>query len=173
MNVVALYVETRGHYQALGLDCWDAKRDARNYAGASKVIAHPPCGPWGRLSQFCTKDDPALALHAVEQVRRWGGVLEHPAFSRLWEACGLPEPDTFFPDEFGGRAYAINQGDYGHRAPKATWLYAVGLPPCPLKAPTGFDPGHRVNNMGAPERRRTPEPLARELVNWVRGAYAR
>lgn len=167
MGIAALYVEADGHYQALGLDCWDQARDARRYTGHHRVIAHPPCGPWGRLSQFCKHDDPELALLAVEQVRTFGGVLEHPAHSRLWKACGLPPPDSLFPDAFGGRSYVINQGDYGHRAPKETWLYAVGLGPCPLVAPTGFDPGGRVNNMGQPERRRTPRPLAERLVQWV------
>lgn len=172
MKVAALYVESRGHYQALA-DCYDAQRDARTYAGDLPVVAHPPCGPWGRLSQFSTKDDPQLARIAVRQVREFGGVLEHPAHSRLWDEFQLPPPDSLFADEFGGRTYVINQGDYGHRAPKETWLYAVRLAPCPLRAPTGFDPGFRVNNMGAPERRRTPEPLARILVAWAATAERR
>lgn len=166
-KVVALYVESKSHYYALGADCYDAKRDARTYAGNLPVVAHPPCGPWGRLAHQCTKDDPELAILAVAQVRRCGGVLEHPATSRLWAHLVLPPADSLFPDEFGGRTYLINQGDYGHRAPKATFLYAVGLPPCPFVLPTGFDPGGRVQLMGSPERRRTPLLLAQKLVTWA------
>ena len=47
-----------------------------------------------------------------------GGVLEHPAASKLWQECGLPPPDQMFPDEFGGLSYEIAQGDYGHAAPR-------------------------------------------------------
>lgn len=168
--VAALYVCTRTPYRHLGVDCYDERRDARLYEGPHPVVAHPPCGPWGKLRQFCTKDDPELAIIAVRQVRQFGGVLEHPAHSRLWEAMGLPLPDSLFPDEFGGFAYAIDQGDFGHRAPKATWLYAVRLGPCPLSAPRGHDPGGRVELMGKRERIHTPLPLARELVEWARSA---
>lgn len=167
MTVAALYVSPRTPYLALGCDCYDERRDARTYEGPAPVVAHPPCGPWGKLRQFCTKDDPELAIIAVRQVRQFGGVLEHPAHSKLWDAMGLPPPDSLFPDEWGGRTYAIDQADFGHRAPKATWLYAVGVGPCPFNAPRGTDPGGRVEFMGKTERIRTPMPLAQALVTWA------
>lgn len=165
--VAALYVSPRTPYLALGCDCYDALRDARLYEGPLPVVAHPPCGPWGRLRQFCTKDDPELAIIAVRQVRQFRGVLEHPAHSRLWAAMQLPPPDSLFPDEFGGRTYAVDQGDYGHRAPKPTWLYAVGLGPCPFKLSSGSDPGGHIELMGRAERIRTPMPFAAALVTWA------
>jgi hypothetical protein len=69
-------------------------------------------------------DEKALAIFAVEQVRRWGGVLEHPAASTLWQACDLPEPRQI--DKFGGWTLPILQSSWGHRADKATRLYIVG-----------------------------------------------
>lgn len=172
MTVAALYVSRTTPYRHLGVDCYDERRDARLYEGPHPVVAHPPCGPWGRLAQFCTKDDPELAIIAVRQVRQFGGVLEHPAHSRLWSAMGLPLPDSLFPDEFGGCAYAIDQGDFGHRAPKPTWLYAVRLAPYPFRAPRGHDPGGRIELMGKTERIHTPRPLAAALVTWASTAVA-
>jgi hypothetical protein len=50
-DVAALYIDPRGPYpKLLGTDmCWDAKRDARTYEGPWPIVAHPACGPWGRL----------------------------------------------------------------------------------------------------------------------------
>ena len=165
--VVALYVEPRGPYPRLGVECFDAKRDARTYNGPHPVVAHPPCERWGRLSHFSRNDTRELAISAVDQVRRFGGVLEHPAESMLWKECGLPPPDQLFPDRFGGLAYEIAQGDYGHKAPKRTWLYAVRLGPCPFTLPTGFDPGGRVELISKFARKATPPALAAQLVAWA------
>src|SRR5271165_2667608 len=92
-RVAALFVETGGCYFGLSdVDPWDEARDARTYAGPWPVVAHPPCGPWGQLRHLCTKQDATCGPHAVYAVRRWGGVLEHPKGSRLFEACGMPRP---------------------------------------------------------------------------------
>lgn len=100
-DVVALYVDPRGPYPKLVAEWYDAARDARTYEGPLPVVAHPPCGPWGRLRHLSRHDDPALAIRAVEQVRAFGGVLEHPAYSRLWDACGMARPGEL-PDAEGG-----------------------------------------------------------------------
>ena len=126
-DVAALYIDPKGPYPALVRDWYDEARDAKTYAGPWPVVAHPPCGPWGRLSPFCTKQDPEAALHGVEMVRRWGGVLEHPAQSRLFRHCMLPWPCEL-PDTFGGSTYAVRQVAWGHRCEKPTWLYVVGAP---------------------------------------------
>jgi len=104
-DVVALYVDPRGPYPKLVADWYDEKRDARTYDGPLPIVAHPPCGPWGRLRHLSRKDSPELAIRAVEQVRRWGGVLEHPEGSLLWNRCGMAGPGEL-PDAWGG----------GHRA---------------------------------------------------------
>jgi len=129
MGVSALYVDPKGPYPELvGIDnCWDAERDARLYSGSGPVVAHPPCGPWGTLSHFCTKQDATLGPVAVEQVQRFGGVLEHPAHSRLWRHCGLWPPGSLFCDSYGGFSVQLDQVRWGHKARKRTWLYVVGI----------------------------------------------
>lgn len=80
-------------------------------------------------------DEKALALWAVEQVRKFGGVLEHPANSTLWATQKLPLPRD--RDQYGGWTLPIVQQWWGHRAEKRTWLYIVGcaqqdIPPLPM-----------------------------------------
>jgi hypothetical protein len=57
-------------------------------------------------------------------------VLEHPAASAAWDAFGLNKPPRVGgwvnADFEGGWTCCVDQGHYGHRAQKATWLYAVG-----------------------------------------------
>lgn len=90
MTVAALYVDPKGPYPALlgARRCWDERRDARLYGGPCPIVAHPPCGPWGRLRHLYRGSEHDCAPRAVAQVRRWGGVLEHPAGSLLFD----PEP---------------------------------------------------------------------------------
>lgn len=128
--VAVLFARADSHYKALpGVDVWDAERDARRWPGGCPVVAHPPCRAWGRLRHFAKPrpDEKALALFAVDQVRRFGGVLEHPEGSTLWAAAGLPAPGH--RDEFGGWTMPIAQHWFGHRAEKLTLLYIVGCAP--------------------------------------------
>lgn len=111
MRCAALYIdERRGPYAAMrGVDAWGIERDATRYAGPWPVVAHPPCGHWGRYAHRC-HDDGHTGPIAVTQVRRWGGVLEHPRDSKLWRECGLPMPG-WLPDEFGGYTIEVFQRD--------------------------------------------------------------
>lgn len=130
MMVAVLFARADSNYKALpGVDVWDAERDARRWPGGCPVVAHPPCRAWGRLRHFAKPrpDERALALFAVDQVRRFGGVLEHPEGSTLWPAAGLPSPGH--SDEFGGWTLPIAQHWFGHRAEKLTLLYIVGCAP--------------------------------------------
>jgi hypothetical protein len=132
-TVAALYVDPRGPYPAMpGVECWDEQRDARGYDGPHAVVAHPPCGPWGRLYKFCRHQPAELGPIAVAQTRRWGGVLEHPRDSRLWRHCGMPLPGEL-PDGCGGWTLAVNQVDFGHPCLKPTWLYVVGVRPSDVR----------------------------------------
>lgn len=136
--IAALFVEARGAYAGLlDVDPWDIRRDARLYAGPHPVVAHPPCQRWGRYWQggpsrtkdLLKGDDGGCFIAALEAVRRWGGVLEHPAGSAAWRAFGLIEPPRaggwVVADWRGGWTCCVDQGHYGHIAQKATWLYAV------------------------------------------------
>ncbi len=188
-DVVVLYVDARGPYPKLVEHWFDETRDARTYAGPWPVVAHPPCGPWGCLKHLWKGGGAELAPLAVEQVRRWGGVLEHPAHSKLWRHSGLPGPGEL-PDAWGGVTIAVNQVDYGHCARKPTWLYIVGSrnvgPIPPRGTPThwvGGSRGHGRSRQGAhipagikacsaEQRRRTPKAFAEYLLS-LAGACSR
>ena len=145
-TVAALYVDPKGPYAGMpGVDPWDASRDATRYVGPDPVVAHPACGPWGRLFRQYrgSEGGPELALIAVEQVRELGGVLEHPAGSKLWPAAGLPRPGDP-ADAWSGYTVQVNQCDWGHPARKATWLYLVRVPPSLLETPAPGVPTHVI-----------------------------
>lgn len=191
VDVAVLYVDPRGPYPSIpGVDAWDEKRDARDYRGPLPVVAHPPCGPWGSLRHLSTKDDPNLAPIGLWQVRYWGGVLEHPRRSKLFDALNLPKPGDP-PDEWGGYTVDVNQCDWGHVARKPTRLYCVGVPRSELEAPEPREPTHWCSGRRNPfpratkgpppgcapahikfcsmqQRRRTPPDFARYLVKLAR-----
>jgi hypothetical protein len=103
------------------------------------VVAHPPCERWGRYwggapttwPRLTKGDDGGCFAAALAAVRRWGGVLEHPEASHAWAAFDLVAPPRcggwVVADFQGGWTCCVEQGHYGHRARKATWLYAHGI----------------------------------------------
>jgi hypothetical protein len=137
--IAALFVAKGGCYFGLpDVDPWDEERDARKYPGPWPVVAHPPCERWGRYwsggpsakVRRAKGDDGGCFASALASVRRWGGVLEHPEHSHAWRAHGLAPPlraGWHAADVHGGWCCRVEQGWYGHRARKATWLYAVGV----------------------------------------------
>jgi hypothetical protein len=176
MTVAALYVDVkRGPYAKMeGVECWGVERDATTYDGPWPVVAHPPCGHWGRYHQKA-HDDGHTGPIAVEQVRRFGGVLEHPRDSKLWRECRMPLPGHL-PDEWGGYTVEVYQRDWGHRADKATWLYIVGCKPWnlpdfpehlpPVEAPP--TPGRTrgiLERLSKTQRHLTPPAFAAWLVD--------
>lgn len=180
--VAVLFVRQDSDYKAMpGLDCFDIERDARNYEGTAPVVAHPPCRAWGRLRAFAKPrhDEKELAFFALDRVRRFGGVLEHPEASLLWREAGMPLPGAG-RDDFGGWTLPVPQFWFGHRAMKRTWLYIVGcapgsLPTIPLvlgDAPrtvgglySGRDRARCRKGISKREREATPPEFARWLVD--------
>lgn len=151
-TIAALYVQTGGSYYGLeGVDPWDEARDARLYDGPHPVVAHPPCSRWCRLAGLVEArwghkrgEDGGCFKAALASVRKWGGVLEHPAYSDAWAAFDLPAPPRhggWVRGFCGGWSCHVEQGRYGHDAKKATWLYAYGtdLPDMLW----GFDPDQK------------------------------
>lgn len=137
--IAALFVKTSGPYFGLeGVDPWDEARDARSYAGPHAVVAHPPCERWGRYwhggpsakVRRVKGDDGGCFASALASLRRWGGVLEHPAHTAAYAHFGVSSPSArggwSSAGTHGGYVCHVEQGHYGHRARKATWLYAVG-----------------------------------------------
>jgi len=118
------------------------------------------------------QDEKELAVFTVCQVRNWGGILEHPEASTLFNHCGLPKPNEL-PDIYDGITISVDQFNFGHRAEKRTWLYIVGcksLPHVPKKPgrpthcirPTKTYP--RLPSVTKPEREHTPINFALWLV---------
>lgn len=179
-TIAALYVATEGCYFGLdGVDPWDEKRDARKYDGPYPVVAHPPCARWCRLAGLVEKrwghkrgDDGGCFAAALQSVRTYGGVLEHPAYSDAWAAFGLPEPASVggwrrsLFDE--GYSAHVEQRHYGHRASKPTWLYAVKCELPELMWGPSADTEATVELMGKRERLATPVPFRDLLISMAR-----
>jgi hypothetical protein len=139
--VAALFVQTGGIYwDRADVDAWDESRDARLYAGPWPVVAHPPCARWGKFAKINfgrwggehnrPGNDGGCFASALASVRKFGGVLEHPAFSNAWTHFDLPRP---IPTGWNGGPHEwtceIWQSAYGHRAMKRTWLFYRGPEP--------------------------------------------
>jgi hypothetical protein len=162
VTVAVLFARADSVYKALpGCDVWDEARDARQWQGGAPVVAHPPCRAWARY-QHWAKPAPGereLATWAIDQVRMFGGVVEHPITSDLWREAGCLSYGM--RDSHGGVLVPVLQSWWGHRAPKATGLYIVGpIPNLPYAAPADG----RIEMMGRAERERTPPELATWLV---------
>lgn len=188
--IAALYVERGGPYFTMeGVDPWGVERDARTYDGPWPVVAHPPCGPWGELRHLYKGNEHDCAPSALAAVRAWGGVLEHPARSKLWPVADLPPPGQ--SDAFGF-TLQIDQCSWGHVARKRTRLYICGADRAYVAATTrsGGEPTHWVSGSrwtkrerskggiappgikfcSAQQRRRTPLAFAEWLVSIARTA---
>lgn len=114
-SVAVLWVARRSVYRLLVPPAmlWDRERDALTYPGPWPVIAHPPCGPWGKF-KWRSMESREHGIAAMRYVHTYGGVVEQPVGSFLFR-------------EFGGRGRVIaaNQADFGHRALKPTLLYVA------------------------------------------------
>ena len=140
--ISALYVQAGGTYYGLpNVDPWDEQRDARTYNGPNPVVAHPPCQRWGKFWFGCPLtvkrtgirkvkgDDGGCFESALDSVRLWGGVLEHPWGSHAWPHFGLaipPRTGGWIAADKWGFTCCVEQGRYCHYARKPTLLYAVG-----------------------------------------------
>jgi hypothetical protein len=176
--ISVLFCAKNSVYKSLGVDCWDEERDALCWPGGNLGIFHPPCRLFCQLRHFSTAPsaEKQLAYWSVDQVRKWGGILEHPALSRLWHDCDLPPPDSLFGDGYGFTAQ-IDQFRFGHPARKLTWLYFVNCAPAPAPGKyrncfTGAEAKSRwdkrnsapLRHLLKSERSRTPAAFAKWLV---------
>ncbi len=187
--IAALYVETGGCYFGLpDVDPWDVARDARLYDGPWPVVAHPPCQLWVNFAALNFKryggehnrpgNDGGCFASALSAVRKYGGVLEHPAFSNAWRAHNLRKPTGI--GWFGGPqewVCEVWQSAYGHKARKRTWLLYCGKRPRQLRweRPTG---SHQVGwfdrikpSLGKSQAKATPPKFRDELLKLAEQAF--
>ena len=140
-QVAILFVDENSIYKILSLNCYDKKRDARTYYGSYPVVAHPPCQLWGNFAKINYArwggehnkpgNDGGLFRFALDSVKRCGGVLEHPAYSKAWNEHGLTRPtkNGWTENKERGGVCEVWQSAYGHKARKKTWLFYVGNNP--------------------------------------------
>ena len=193
--IAALYVDPRGPYFGRDdIDPWDEARDARLYPDPWPVVAHPPCSTWCQLASVNHArwgspigQDGGCFAAALEAVRAFGGVLEHPAYSLAWSTFELPRPSPFgwrqaLTDD--GWVAEVSQVAYGHEARKRTWLYYVGdWPPAELDwsepqaagvVGAGIHSGECVGRprLGRAAAIHTPTAFQDALIGLARGARA-
>lgn len=150
----ALFVIKDGPYSNMGdVDPWDEERNALLCNNGLPAVCHPPCQRWGRYwgggpsakVKRHKGDDGGCFAFALWYVRTFGGVIEHPEASHAWPWFGLTKPPMsggwVQADEYGGHTCCVSQGKYGHKARKATWLYAnkVELPELTWGMPKGME----------------------------------
>jgi hypothetical protein len=189
--VAALFVDPRGPYWGRpDVDPWDESRDARNYRGSLPVVAHPPCNLWCKLARptyarwggehLIPGNDGGCFASALEDVRRCGGVLEHPADTLAWSTFGLTKPLFGVWLLTGDHQWVTEvwQSAYGHRARKRTWLYYVRRNnPAPMLA-LRVNGTHRCGRVRKPgqgpltlangDASRTPPAFAEALISLAR-----
>lgn len=200
--IAALYVQKNGCYFGhTDIDPWDEERDARKYNGPYPVIAHPPCQRWGKMwfgsPSYVARtgirkkkgDDGGCFEAALNVVRQYGGVLEHPYSSHAWPHFGLNKPPRtggwIKADHYGGYTCCVEQGRYGHWIRKPTYLlaYKTDLPELdwgiskPVYSQSAIDKygiekvkkmgeiGTRGGGVDSPQRIMTPEPFKKLLVS--------
>jgi hypothetical protein len=169
--VAILCASKKSVYKSIdGLDVYDVDRDCRTFTGGQPVVAHPPCRAWSRFCRHQAKPLPGekeLAPFCVDAIRANGGVLEHPAYSLLWDELGLPKPSQPCRGELW--SIEVLQRWWGHRQTKRTWLLVSGLkpadlPPIPYQLRAGGDK-RRWQLMSKAERMATPRAFAEWLID--------
>lgn len=135
-NTPIFFVRKNSIYKTLSNDCYDAERNALTYTGKKPGVYHPPCRLFSKLKGLSTapESEKELAYWSINQIRKYGGVLEHPYHSSLFKEMNI-KPGLI--DSYGGFCISINQSWFGHKCEKKTMLYICGisyaeLPPMPL-----------------------------------------
>lgn len=126
-------------------------------------------------------DDGGCFAAALDAVRRFGGVLEHPAFTLAWRHFELPRPPAYgWGSDLwdGGAVCQVDQSYYGHEMRKLTWLYAYGVELPELRWGDGGPRDKSVSkDYGGGERQRkrsrTPLEFRDVLLTMARSAVVR
>lgn len=103
-----------------------------------------------------------------------GWVLEHPAHSHAWRAFGLPPPkhEGWWRDITGGWCAEVAQGNYGHLANKATWIYASDVKLLPSLKWGKSAARREVEQLSKKQRSATPIQFRDLLLSIARSAIS-
>lgn len=169
MKIAVLCAHKHSNYFKIpGLEVYDQLRDARTFPGHMPVICHPPCAQWSRMKAF-SNDDPeqkALANFCLDELKKYGGIFEHPAGSDVFRELDWPE---------GGKIYSVDQSWWGFPARKRTYLFFYKCKP--IAHPLNFEPVMFVvassKNVKRPEMKKsqraiTPIEFNQWLVDCIR-----
>jgi hypothetical protein len=182
-TVAALCVAPKSIYHQIpGVECYDINRDCRTFPGGMPVVTHAPCRPWSAYTSHqakFTQEEKDLGPWCVDQLLQNGGVFEHPAHSRLFDACGLPKP--FNRTDGMKRGYRsplwsmeVWQCWWGYPMRKATWLVFCGVDPKNVRLPFSLHPRgsdrRREQVMSHQQRSKTTRAFAEWLVEVARTA---
>lgn len=172
-TISALCVSGRSIYKHLpGVDCYDRHRDARQFNGRNPVVTHAPCRTWSKFLSHQAKPpdlkaEQDLAFFCLDKVLTNGGVFEHPAGSRFWEAAGLPLPNQ--PGETFLYSIYVEQAWFAFASRKPTWLLIAGLPRCALPpVPFSLAKDQTARHGSQFDRARTMASFARWLCQVAR-----
>lgn len=178
-DIAALCVARNSIYKEMpGVDCYDIDRGAINFPGDKPVVCHPPCRAWSAYCRHQAKPEVGekeLGPLCVGLLRACGGVLEHPAHSRLWHELKLPFPGH----ESSGDWWScqVNQSWWGDTRTKKTWLLFSRIrpedvnPPYRLHDPMGDR--RRWQVMSKNQRSASVPAFAEWLVDVARKARCR
>lgn len=137
----ALFCDSRSLYNDHpGFDVFDVNRNAFSCASRLPRVAHPPCRLFSRMRSFSSAPVSELkcAYHALSGIRQFGGILEHPRSSTLWQNGNFDLSGGI--DQYGGYLRSVNLSWFGYPAQKKTMLYFVGITPGQLPPfPISFD----------------------------------
>lgn len=177
----ALFIdETSNYILHPRLDPFTIHRNALTCTSKLPGISHPPCGPWSRLHALTRKntDHRLLGIWAALRTQLYGGILEQPAFSKLWTAMDLPRPgEITCSNEF---SISVDLHWFGYPARKPTWLFFSGLYPDQLpRLPISFDAPTKTVGHGKPpyravpkkDRAKTPEMMIEYFVECLDVIY--
>lgn len=177
-TVAVLCVAPRSIYHSMpGVEAFDMRRDARTFTGGMPVVAHPwsaYCRQQVTAGPDVQKAEQEIGLWCVDQVRTWGGILEQPAKSHLWNAAGLPGPG----DQKDKTSWSLEvwQAWWGYTVKKSTWLYFRGIDPSlvhvPLRLHAAGNDRRAVQLMSHRQRSATCLAFAEWLVDLARKSSA-
>lgn len=174
VTVAVLCADQKSIYKSMvGVEAYDANRDARTFSGGMPVVAHPPCRSWSVFTRHQAKPEPGeaqLGLWCAEMLKQCGGILEQPAHSLLFHAAGLPKPGEPIIGDLW--SLLVWQAWWGYPVRKATWLCFSRIDPNSVNTPfrlhaKGAD-RRREQLMSCNQRSRTVPAFAEWLVNTAR-----